>query len=143
MLDQLLAHHANSSVPLLRHPIVFLWNGAEELGLLGAHAFMQSHPWAKDIRAFINLEAAGFGGGATVFQTTNAWIAQEYAKVIVHPLGNSLGQDLFQSGIVPSDTDYRFFTGMKKQEVIHGVDSAFSKNGHWYHTEFEIGRAHV
>lgn len=122
---------------LLRRPIIFLWNGAEEMGLLGAHAFMNRHPWAQQVKSFINLEAAGFGGGAFLFQTTNAWITKEYAKTMVHPMGNAIGQDLFQTGIVPSDTDYRFFTLMKKQQQMHGVDSAFVENGHWYHTSLD------
>jgi hypothetical protein len=118
----------------LKHPILFLFNGAEEVGLFGAHAFMQHSRHARSIKAFVNLEAAGFGGRDFLFQTTNGWITKLYAKIIPHPTGNAVAQDVFQSGIVPSDTDYRYFYQYRKQSVMHGIDSAFIKNGQWYHS---------
>ena len=37
------------------------------------------------------------------------WLVQTYAEVIPYPCGSILGQELFQSGAIPSDTDYRIF----------------------------------
>ena len=32
-----------------------------------------------------------------------------YAEVIPYPAGSIVGQELFQTGVIPSDTDYRIF----------------------------------
>lgn len=44
----------------IRHGVIFLFNGAEEGGLSGGHAFIQ-HRWFPLVKAVVNVEAAGSG----------------------------------------------------------------------------------
>ncbi|MFF4113957.1 M28 family peptidase [Streptomyces sp. NPDC001714] len=110
--------------------VIYLFNGGEEVGLTGADAFTK-HPWAKQVRWFLNLEAAGSGGLPILFQA-----GEDDGKLIdlvgttSRPYGSVLGQWLFQAGLINSDTDSHVW----RAQGWSGLDYALFENGYWYHT---------
>ena len=48
--------------PPLRNDVIVLFTDAEELGLLGARAFVNEHPWMEDIQLVLSFEMRGGGG---------------------------------------------------------------------------------
>lgn len=117
--------------PTLERTVVLNINGAEEQGLLGAEGFLR-HPWADDVTVFVDLESAGPGGKATLFQVGPgaAWLARAYARSVPYPDGTVIGQDIFQSGAIPSSTDFEIY----RDAGLVGLDVAFYEDGWSYHT---------
>eukprot|EP00002_Diphylleia_rotans_P016205 TRINITY_DN3150_c0_g2_i1.p1 TRINITY_DN3150_c0_g2~~TRINITY_DN3150_c0_g2_i1.p1 ORF type:complete len:910 (-),score=179.07 TRINITY_DN3150_c0_g2_i1:134-2533(-) len=115
---------------------VILFNGAEEMGLQGAHGFVEHHPVAKKLRAFINLDSGGCGGRTTLLQTGpgHGWLTEVYNSVAPRRMGSVASQDIFQSGVVPSDTDFRIFAEFGN---IPGLDFVYFKDGFAYHTHLD------
>ncbi|XP_057530899.1 uncharacterized protein LOC130809230 [Amaranthus tricolor] len=115
-------------------PIIFLFNGAEELFMLGSHGFITTHRWRDTVGAFINIEASGSGGPDVVCQSgPGSWPAKVYSQSAVYPMAQSSAQDVF--GVIPGDTDYRILA--QDYGNIPGLDVIFLLGGYFYHTSYD------
>ncbi|KAJ6851924.1 endoplasmic reticulum metallopeptidase 1 isoform X1 [Iris pallida] len=115
-------------------PLILLFNGAEELFLLGAHGFVKTHRWTDTVGAFINLEASGTGGLDLVVQSgPGSWPSLLYGQSAKYPMANSAAQDVFV--LIPGDTDYRMFA--EDYGNIPGLDIIFLLGGYFYHTSYD------
>lgn len=76
----------------LKNDVIFLATDGEEVGLLGAIAFVEQHPWARDVGVVLNFEARGDHGPSIMFQTSegNGWLIEEFAQTVREPVANSL-----------------------------------------------------
>jgi hypothetical protein len=111
------------------YDVMINFNNGEEAGLLGSKGFAY-HPWLKDVAGFVNLEGAGAGGKALLFQSSSTAINKALIKGHHHH-ANVIGNDLFKLGLIQSKTDYQVYN----QELnLPGVDMAFYRNRALYHT---------
>ena len=120
---------ALKSAPKLRHSVIFLIDDGEELGLLGAKAFMEQHPLAREIHWAVNMEARGTSGPSLMFETSpgNKDLIRLYGKAAPHPVANSLLYEIYRS--LPNDTDFTIF----KAHNIEGFNLAFIGDAAQYH----------
>lgn len=114
----------------LRNDIVALFTDGEEDGLLGAEAFVSRHPWAREVRAVVNLEARGNRGPVHMFQTTpgNSAVVEAWASAVPAPDGASLAHEVYKR--LPNDTDFTEFTRLNAV----GLNFGFIGHVESYHT---------
>ena len=92
----------------LKRPVILLFNEGEELGLVGARAFL-ADPLSRDIDSLVNLEARGVRGPVNMFETSrpNAAPISIFAQAVKNPIANSLSTDIYR--LLPNYTDVNSF----------------------------------
>ena len=114
----------------LKNDVIFLFTDGEESGMLGANAFVDEHPWAKDVGIALNFDARGTTGPSYMFQTSdqNGWLIQEFAQAAPHPISNSLANEIYR--LLPNDTDMTVFN----RAGFDGLNFAYIDGSTKYHT---------
>ena len=117
----------------LQNDLIVLFTDAEELGLLGARAFVDEHPWIDDVRLVLSLEMRGSGGPSIMFETgqENGWIVRAFRAADPTAYGNSMSYEVYER--LPRDTDYTPF----KEAGIQGLNFAAIDNAHVYHQVYD------
>lgn len=116
-----------------KNDIIICFTDAEELGLLGASAFVNYHSWAKNVGLVLNFEARGSGGPSYLLLETNGGnhnLIQNFQKANTpFPVGNSLMYSIYK--MLPNDTDLTVF---REDGNINGFNFAFIGDHFDYHT---------
>ena len=117
------------SLAPFKRDIVFLFTDGEELGLMGARAFVDQNPLAKNVGLVLNFEARGTSGPVILFETSdqNAWLIDNVSKAASHPVANSLSYEIYKR--LPNDTDLTVF----KRAGYQGLNFAFIEGVMNYH----------
>jgi len=119
--------------PAFDNDVIFLLTDAEEIGLVGADAFVRHHPLFARVKAVINLEARGVAGPSVMFETGegNRSVIRMLAKNVGRPVANSLSYEIYRR--MPNDTDYTIY----KRQGIMGVNFAFTRGVALYHSALD------
>jgi hypothetical protein len=112
--------------------IRFLVDDGEELGLLGAEAWVAASP-REDTLAVVVLEARGTSGPALLFETHrgNADLLRAYARAASRPASSSVYFSVYER--LPNRTNFTVF----KREGYRGMAVAFIENPARYHTPLD------
>lgn len=121
---------ALKSLPAPKNSIIFLIDDGEEAGLLGARVFVEHHPWAKDVRAVVNVDNRGTSGPSLMYETgdANEWATRLYTQHAARPATNSIFYFAYKH--LPSDTDFTIF----KAAGYQGLNFAAVGDAAQYHT---------
>lgn len=131
ILEGVRAYLAKNSMP--KNDIHIVFTDAEELGLLGAKAFVDKHPLAKNVGLVLNFEARGSGGPSYMLMETNgknSTLLTEFLNANPnYPAANSLMYSIYK--MLPNDTDLTVF---RENGNINGFNFAFIGDHFDYHT---------
>ncbi|PRW63071.1 M28 family peptidase [Actinopolyspora mortivallis] len=115
-----------------RNDVMLLITDAEELGLLGAEAFVREHTEELGTTVLLNHEARGNAGTPSTFRTTSP--NGELLRVLSaapEPVANSAFEAAFEA--LPNDTDVTRFA----EGGLHSYDTAVIGGGAYYHTPLD------
>ncbi|KAF9202024.1 hypothetical protein BGZ59_002395 [Podila verticillata] len=117
-----------------KNSVIFLFNGGEESLQDASHSFITAHELKDNVRAVVNLEACGTSGPEVLFQANSREMIEAY-RTVPYPHGTVLANDLFATGLILSDTDFRQFVDHGN---LTGLDMAVYKNSYLYHTHLDL-----
>ena len=129
MLETIRALQAS---PPLMNDIIFCFVDQEENGGGGPEACMR-HPWFRDVRAVLGLEARGTSGPSLMFETgrENGFLIRQLAKSKAYPRATSVMFDFYDR--MPFGSDF----GAYKREGFPGLNIAFIDDFAHYHTKLD------
>ena len=127
------AVRALGSRPPLQNDVIVLITDAEEIGLLGARAFVDEHPWLEETALVVGIEMRGGGGPSMMFETgaDNGWVIEALRRADPYPAANSVSYEVYRR--MPNNTDFTPFKEAGKQ----GLNFAAVGKPHVYHQYYD------
>lgn len=115
------------------HPVRLLFDEGEEVGLLGAAAFVDRHPDRDRVGVVINVEARGTRGLTSMFETSrgNRALVSTALAGVERPQATSLAAEVYAR--MPNDTDLSVFLRAGRP----GLNFAFVGGVGHYHTPLD------
>jgi len=109
----------------LKNDIVFVFTDAEEIGLLGAKAFVEEHDLIDNIGLVLNIEARGNEGASVIFELSpeNGWIIKELKKATPYTIAHSLAYEVYK--VLPNGTDFTEFKNIGLSGLNAGIVDGF------------------
>jgi hypothetical protein len=123
---------ALSAAAAPRNTVMILLTDAEEVGLLGAEAFVRERASELGTAVVLNHEARGAGGAPMTFRMSSP--NSELLEVLAGAPGvfaDSSSEATFEA--LPNDTDFTPF----EQGGLHGYDTAITADGAYYHSPID------
>ncbi len=115
-----------------RNDVKILITDAEELGLLGAEAFVRDRADQLGTTVLLNHEARGNAGVPTTFRTTSPnGVLLEVLSRAPGTVADSAFEAVFE--VLPNDTDVTRFT----EGGLHSYDTAITGGGAYYHSPLD------
>jgi len=118
--------------PSLRNDVILLFtDGEEPAPRYGSTAFVERHPYAKDARLVINLEAVGGSGVSELVEVAGdeGALVARYAAAVPRPAASSVVDDVVEL-IGGSNTDFAPF----RDRGVAGFEFAYLHGSPIYHT---------
>jgi hypothetical protein len=114
----------------LKNDVIILISDGEEMGLLGAKAFVEKNPLLKASKMVINFEGRGNSGPVIMFQTgdNNGYYMKEFKKAVSEPVAYSFLNEIYK--YMPNDTDFTLF----KKAGMDGFNFATVMGYETYHS---------
>ena len=114
--------------------VLVMVTDGEESGLMGAAALVTDREVTARLQTYINIEAAGSGGPAMLFETgpANGWVVGPWARRAPHPRGASFGAEVYRR--LPNDTDFTILG----RHAVPGLNFALVGDGYAYHTARDV-----
>jgi hypothetical protein len=118
--------------PPLRQNLLLVITDGEELGLLGAVAYVQSHAddLKNNVALLLNFDARGTSGPSIMYENApgNLQLIRHFAHASPNPIANSLAYDV--SRLLPNSTDFVIY----RRAGLKGLNFAFINHYYYYHT---------